>query len=311
MMYKIAVAGAGAMGGRIGVALHQANYNVTLIDDWESHVQCINKNGMKIQTETDTYTVTIPAILSKDISDTYDLIILLTKSMQSESMLTHLKNSGAIHKDTAILSMMNGLGHEERLSKIVPLHQIYLAVTMWSAGLKGPGHLLLEGTGSINFQCANGVNNSISTTISKILNDANLNATISKNVFEAIWTKVTVNCVLNPLCTILNQRIGELGAYSQINEMVLLVIEEIVTVAHAKKIDIEAERLLNIITAMYPESAQGLHYPSMYQDLNNGRLTEIDYLNGQIAKYGQALDIVTPINQMLTHQIHQLERNKS
>lgn len=311
MMYKIAVAGAGAMGGRIGVALHQANYNVTLIDDWEPHVQCINKNGMKIQNETDTYTVKIPAILSKDISDTYDLIILLTKSMQSESMLTHLKNSGAIHEDTAILSMMNGLGHEERLSKIVPLHQIYLAVTMWSAGLKGPGHLLLEGTGSINFQCANGVNNSISTTISKILNDANLNATISKNVFEAIWTKVTVNCVLNPLCTILNQRIGELGAYSQINEMVLLIIEEIVTVAHAKKIDIKAETLLNIITGMYPESAQGLHYPSMYQDLNNGRLTEIDYLNGQIAKYGQALDIATPINQMLTHQIHQLERNKS
>ena len=62
---------------------------------------------------------------------------------------------------------------------------------------------------------------------------------------------------------------------------------------------------------MYPQSAQGLHYPSMYQDLNNCRLTEIDYLNGQIAKYGQALDIATPINQMLTHQIHQLERNKS
>ena len=66
-MYKIAV-GAGAMGGRIGVALHQAGYNVTLIDDWEAHVQNINNHGMKIQTETDTYTVSIPAILSKNVS---------------------------------------------------------------------------------------------------------------------------------------------------------------------------------------------------------------------------------------------------
>lgn len=310
-MYRIAVAGAGAMGGRIGVALHQAGHNVTLIDDWELHVQNINKNGMKIQTETDLYSVEIPAILSKDVTDTYDLIILLTKSMQSESMLKHLKNGGAIHEDTAILSMMNGLGHEERLSKIVPLHQIYLAVTMWSAGLKGPGHLLLEGTGSINFQCANGVNNKISETISQVLNDANLNAIISENVFEAIWTKVTVNCVLNPLCTILNQRIGEFGAYAQINNMVSLVINEIVEVAHAKNIQIEADTLLNIITAMYPNSAQGLHFPSMYQDLNNGRPTEIDYLNGQIVKYGQELDIATPINQMLTYQIHQLESNFS
>ncbi|RXS02298.1 2-dehydropantoate 2-reductase [Staphylococcus saprophyticus] len=309
-MYKILVAGAGAMGGRIGVALHQAGHNVTLIDDWEVHVQNINNDGMKIQTETDTYTVSIPAILSKDVADTYDLIILLTKSMQSESMLTQLKNGGAIHENTAILSMMNGLGHEERLSKIVPLHQIYLAVTMWSAGLKGPGHLLLEGTGSINFQCANGVNNEISETIAHILNTANLNATISNNVFEAIWTKVTVNCVLNPLCTILNQRIGEFGAYSKVNEMVSLIINEIVTVAHAKNIEIEADTLLNTITAMYPDSEQGLHYPSMYQDLNNGRPTEIDFLNGQIARYGQKFDVPTPINQMLTHQIHQLERNQ-
>jgi hypothetical protein len=42
---------------------------------------------------------------------------------------------------------------------------------------------------------------------------------------------------------------------------------------------------------MYPASEQGLHYPSMYQDLNNGRPTEIDFLNGQIAKYGQEFDV--------------------
>ncbi|AWI43339.1 hypothetical protein BJG88_00320 [Staphylococcus nepalensis] len=58
---------------------------------------------------------------------------------------------------------------------------------------------------------------------------------------------------------------------------------------------------------MYPDTAQGLHYPSMYQDLKNGRQTEIDYLNGQIAEYGEELGIETPVDKMLTHQIHQLE----
>ncbi|PWZ94276.1 2-dehydropantoate 2-reductase, partial [Staphylococcus pseudintermedius] len=47
--------------------------------------------------------------------------------------------------------------------------------------------------------------------------------------------------------------------------------------------------------------------PSMHQDLYNGRYTEIDYLNGQIAKYGRELGIATPNNEMLTHLIHELE----
>lgn len=83
-MYKIAIAGAGAMGGRIGVSLKQAGYDVTLIDDRQEHVNCINENGMEVQTETDTYTVNIPAVLTKDVSGQFDLIIILTKAMQSE-----------------------------------------------------------------------------------------------------------------------------------------------------------------------------------------------------------------------------------
>ena len=222
-MYKIAIAGAGAMGGRIGTSLKKAGYDVTLIDDWAEHVQRINSRGMEIKTENETYTVEIPAVLSKDVSETYDLIIILTKAMQSEAMLTRLKEAGAIHEQTAILSMMNGLGHDERLSKFVPMSQIYLAVTMWTAGLRGPGQLLLEGEGAIEFYRASGDSDEQTEIIFKALDEA------------------------------------------------------------------------------------GLHYPSMHQDYKNGRLTEIDYLNGQIAKYGEALQIPTPVNTMLTHQIHQLE----
>ncbi|KAA9271241.1 2-dehydropantoate 2-reductase, partial [Staphylococcus epidermidis] len=65
--------------------------------------------------------------------------------------------------------------------------------------------------------------------------------------------------------------------------------------------------LLNKIEAAYPKETQRLHYPSMHQDLKNGRLTEIDYLNGQIAAYGKELNVPTPLNSMITHLIHQLE----
>ncbi|MCQ9933838.1 2-dehydropantoate 2-reductase, partial [Staphylococcus aureus] len=277
-MYKIAIAGAGAMGGRIGISIKEAGYDVTLIDNWEEHVNQINQDGMNIKTETDNYSINIPAILTKDVSAEFDLIIILTKAMQSEEMLQRLQEAGCIHSGTAILSMMNGLGHEERLSQIVPLSQIYLGVTMWTAGLRGPGQLLLEGEGSIYLQRADGEVDEQANTILQIFNDSGLNAQISSNVFESIWSKATLNSVLNPLCTILNKTIYEFGNYAQSDEMIMPIIDEIVAVAKAKDIHLDRNELFKKVVSAYPKEAQGLHYPSMHQDYSNGRLTEIDYL---------------------------------
>ena len=89
--------------------------------------------------------------------------------------------------------------------------------------------------------------------------------------------------------------------------MIQPLIEEIVAVANARNVDIKTDDMVHKIEGAYPESTQGLHYPSMHQDLHKGRLTEIDFLNGQIAKYGKDLNISTPLNTMLTHQVHELE----
>lgn len=306
-MKKIAIAGAGAMGGRIGSQIKEAGYDVKLIDMWEEHVNTINEKGLGIQTETDTYTLEIPAVLPHQVNETFDLVIILTKSMQAKQMLRTLYDNKAINEDTALLSMMNGLGHGDRLSAIVPKTQIFLAVTMWTAGLRGPGQLLLEGQGSIEFQRADGQADERTERINQVFNDAKLNAKISDNVFKSIWSKATLNSVLNPLCTILDKTINEFSQYEKARDIVEPLIGEIVAVAEARGVSLSAAALLDKIEAAYPNEAQGLHYPSMHQDLYNGRYTEIDYLNGQIAKYGRELGIATPNNEMLTHLIHELE----
>ncbi|ELJ9222333.1 2-dehydropantoate 2-reductase [Staphylococcus pseudintermedius] len=306
-MKKIAIAGAGAMGGRIGSQIKEAGYDVKLIDMWEEHVNTINEKGLEIQTETDTYTLEIPAVLPHQVNETFDLVIILTKSMQAKQMLRTLYDNKAINEDTALLSMMNGLGHGDRLSAIFPKTQIFLAVTMWTAGLRGPGQLLLEGQGSIEFQRADGQADERTERINQVFNDAKLNAKISDNVFKSIWSKATLNSVLNPLCTILDKTINEFSQYEKARDIVEPLIGEIVAVAEARGVSLSAAALLDKIEAAYPNEAQGLHYPSMHQDLYNGRYTEIDYLNGQIAKYGRELGIATPNNEMLTHLIHELE----
>ncbi|HLR18914.1 MAG TPA: 2-dehydropantoate 2-reductase [Staphylococcus sp.] len=307
-MVKVAIAGAGAMGGRIGTQIAEAGYDVTLIDYWKEHITNIKKYGINIQTENDTYNVKINAKLPEKVDEQYDLIIILTKAMESDAMVETLNEANAIKENTAVLTMMNGLGHEERFAKIIPKSQIFLAVTMWTAGLRGPGELLLEGTGTIEMQRADGREDYRTEVINTIFNNAKLNSTISENVFESIWSKATLNSVLNPLCTILDQTINQFSLYHQSRQMVTPIVEEIVTVAKAHGIVLNAERLIQKIEAAYPVESQGLHYPSMHQDLYKGRLTEIDYLNGQIVEYGKSYGIPTPNNEMLTHMIHQLEQ---
>ncbi|PWG67477.1 2-dehydropantoate 2-reductase, partial [Enterobacter mori] len=82
---------------------------------------------------TSTYQYDIKARYPEQVTDTYDLIIVLTKAMDSETMIKKLNIAHAIKEDTAILTMMNGLGHDERFANIVPKSQIFLAVTMWTA----------------------------------------------------------------------------------------------------------------------------------------------------------------------------------
>ncbi|SUK04743.1 2-dehydropantoate 2-reductase [Staphylococcus agnetis] len=306
-MKQIAIAGAGAMGGRIGSQLKKAGFDVTLIDFWDEHIKAINEHGLEIQTETDTHYMKIDACKPEHTEKAYDLIVILTKAMQSETMVQTLLDRGAIHENTAILTMMNGLGHDERFEKIVPKSQIFLAVTMWTAGLRGPGQILLEGTGRIDLQRADGEADARTQVIADMFNQANLNAYVSDNVLQTVWTKATLNSVLNPLCTILNKTIFEFGEYPEARQQIEPIIEEIVAVAKAKGIVLNKETLVQKIEGAYPKETQGLHYPSMHQDLYHGRLTEVDYLNGQISKYGHELGIPTPSNDMLTHLIHQLE----
>lgn len=306
-MKTIAIAGAGAMGGRIGTQIQEAGYDVTLLDYWKEHVEKINRDGIEIQTETDTYHLDIKAKFPEEVNEQYDLIIILTKAMKSKEMIEVLNQRGAIKSDTAILTMMNGLGHDETFAPVVPKSQIFLAVTMWTAGMRGPGQLLLEGDGTIELQRVDGVADERTETINQIFNDAKLNSRVSDNVFQSVWSKATLNSVLNPLCTILDKRIGEFAQYEQSREMITPIIEEIVAVAEAKGIELNFDDLVKKVEGSYPDELQGLHYPSMHQDLHSGRYTEIDYLNGKIAQYGKEVGVATPTNALLTHMIHQLE----
>lgn len=293
------------MGSRFGFMLFKSGNDVAFIDNWQEHIDKINQEGLLVEEEGRKNHYRIPAYRPEQVTGTFDLIILFTKAMQLDDMLTQIDS--LLTKDTMILCLANGLGNIETIQKHSSKSQIYVGVTLWSSELEGPGHIRATGSGSLEFQSITDAPAEMTNNLQKILNAAGLNAEKSENVLHSIWKKAAFNCVLNTYCAIFDCTVGEFGSSDQAMILAHRVVDEFVTVAKAKKIDLTADEVLTTVEHVFDPTQSGNHYPSMHQDLAKNRKTEIDYLNGAIVSFGQKLGLKTPYNDLLTHMIHEIE----
>lgn len=305
---KIAIAGAGAMGSRFGLMLHQGGNDVLLIDGWMEHVQQIKAHGLKANFNGEEIVATLPIVHQKEIDqeDKVDLIILFTKAMQLEKMLQDIQ--GLIKKETEVLCLLNGIGHEDIIEKFVPKDQIYIGNTMWTAGLEGPGQVKLFGDGSVELQNLGAGKEAAAKELAKQLAESGLNAHFSENIHYSIYRKACVNGTMNGLCTILDVNMAELGKTATAHKMVEKIVKEFAKVAAAENISLDCAEVIAHCETCFDPGTIGLHYPSMHQDLiKNHRLTEIDYINGAISRKGRKYGIETPYCDFLTELIHAKE----
>jgi 2-dehydropantoate 2-reductase len=302
---KILVAGAGAMGARFGYMLKNAGNDVTFADKWTAHVEKINTAGLSVKTDAGTELVHIPAFFPQDITGTFDIVLVFTKTLQLKAMMEDLKH--ILTPETKIVCLLNGLGNIEVLEQFVAKTNIFVGTTIWSAELHGPASVELTGSGSIEIQQVEQTTTTATETIINCLNGAKLNAHPSNNVLQTIWHKVGFNCVLNTYCALLDCNVGQFGSYDNVTYLIDAVLNEVTAVGLAENIAIEKDAIRNNILKQFDPQASGDHYPSMHQDLYNHRFTEIDYLNGMIATLGKKHQIETPVCALLTQMIHAKE----
>lgn len=299
----IYIAGSGAMGCRFGYQLHEAGNEVILLDNWEAHIEAIKENGLKITGDKED-TVKLPIMRPTEATKKAELIILFTKAMQLPNMLQDIEQ--IIDENTKVLCLLNGLGHNEVLEKYMPIKNILLGVTVWTAGLERPGVAKLSGTGSVNIQSLDKSGVEEAKHIVDVMNEANLNVEYDEDVFPSIWRKACVNGTMNSTCALLDATIGEFFASETAEDIVLNIIHEFVKVGEATGVQLDEKQITDYVFATSKAAAH--HYPSMHQDLvQNHRLTEIDFINGYVARKGKELGIDTPYCQMITELIHAKE----
>ena len=303
---KILFAGAGALGSRFGYMLFKNGEDVTFVDLWKEHVENITNNGLRViidDKELGYYN--IPTYYPYDVEGEYDVIFVATKSMQLRNMLAKVKH--LMHENTKIICILNGLGHVDTLKEFVKEENILIGVTVWTSGLGGPGVLKAYGSGKTEIKQVKEENLEATKALIDRLNKAGLNMKYSDNTFQSIWHKAGLNCVLNTYCTLIDCNIGEYGSYEQNLELTRAVLNEVTEVGRAEGVDVLQEVIEKNIENCFDPNTAGLHYPSLYQDMKNGRLKEIDYLNGAISKLGKKHNILTPVCDAVTLMIHAKE----
>ncbi|ANH74019.1 2-dehydropantoate 2-reductase family protein [Ralstonia insidiosa] len=293
---KIAILGAGAMGSLFGGLLAETGEQVTLLDINDAHLSAITAHGLRLETDTgDRHVRNLQALRPSQITQVPDLLIVFTKSMHTRAALASVRQ--LIGPSTYVLTLQNGLGNVEALASAVPQERILVGVTTWPADLAGPGHVRSHGAGVIRMMTADGVDRPMLERVVSVLSGAGLRCQADANVWGAVWEKVAFNAALNPLCTVLNRPVDALGAVEDGPALALTIVEEVLAVARASGISVDAIKVSDNVR--HAIVAHRGHKPSMLQDVLAGRPTEIESINGAVVVAAQRHGVRVPHTETL------------
>lgn len=300
---KITIVGAGAMGSLFGALLAQCGQDVLLVDKRCDHVQAINENGLIINHPDSSETVVrVKASTDTAHAGHTDLLLLFVKSYDTEQALQACLHM--VGADTVVLTLQNGLGNIEKISRIVGTDKVIAGTTSYGCCALGAGHIAVSNVGEVTIGEIGGA---LSTRIQKIVGifkAAGIQIHLSENIESIIWTKLAVNVGINALTAITALRNGQLLAQAETKQLMSSAIHELVQIAQQKNIKLLADP---IELAFKVAQATSSNKSSMRQDIERGTRTEIDSINGAIVAEGMNLGIATPVNHVLTLLIKTLE----
>ena len=301
---KIAIIGAGAMGSLFGGLLCKSGNEVWFIDVWQEHVNAIRERGLKMCGEGGDFIVTPRATTQAREAGRVDLIVLFVKGFHTESAMQNVLD--LIDEKTLVLTLQNGLGNVEIIKNFILREQILFGMTTLTSDLMGPGEIFMSfaGEGETSIQPA-GERWDEANAVAEVFNKAALHTVVAENVKQHIWEKLVVNCNYNTYCALLGLSVGQLVNCPASRSLLETTTLEISAVASAAGFDLPYERAWKHLMEVGEEARA--HYPSMVMDIRNQRQTEIDFLNGAVAREGKRYGVPTPVNETAVSLIKILE----
>jgi 2-dehydropantoate 2-reductase len=290
---RIAVVGAGAVGGYFGGMLARAGAPVVFVGR-PSFVEAVKKNGLLLDTLQFNEAVRVETSSDLSAARGAELVLFCVKTMDTAATareLVPLRSSGAI-----VVSMQNGVDNAEQIRAASGIEALPAAVYV-AASVPEPGRVKHIGRGDLII----GPRTAQTERVAAVFAGAGVPCPISDNIAGELWTKLLMNCAANAISAISRVTYGQIAASADARKLVEAVVREVCAVASAA--GIRMERLGD------PQSALGAALKlaeqmnkatsSTAQDLLRGKRTEIDSLNGYIARRGAELGVPVQVNHAL------------
>lgn len=186
---KIAILGAGALGCAIGATLTEGGHETWLLDRSPVHVETMRRDGLRVDDDSGSRRVAVRAATQASEVGVADLVVVLVKSFHTDAAMRGAL--ALIGPETLVLSLQNGLGHEDALADIVGRERVLAGKTYVGGVLRGPGHIQSGVTGKATYIGElNGEITSRVQAIADAFNTAGLMTTASDNIMGTMWDKV-------------------------------------------------------------------------------------------------------------------------
>lgn len=303
--------GSGAAGSVFACYLKKGGADLWLVDRYQAHMDKVAAEGMTFVTPEGEQLLTgfSTAYTAENIG-VMDIVILMVKATQTDSIMPSLKN--CIGDETVVVSLQNGLGNEEVLQKYVPADRILYGFGTIGTELPEPAKCVSKPESGIIMRFGAAQKSALSDKIGKYLEDCfkagGCEASFESDIRPFVWKKAISNSGYNTLSALLRLKVGPILDCETGCELIKKVWAEGCKVAQA----VTGVDLWSEMEEELPRLAAGFatYYPSMAQDVVlHQRQTEVELLNGAIAKYGKQLGVETPVNEAMTLMIKTIQQN--
>jgi len=290
---RVALVGAGAVGGYFGGMLARAGAPVVMIGR-PPFVEAVQRSGLVL--DTTQFRETVHPEASNEIAAAAGagVVLFCVKTTDTASAAKTL--APHLSSDSIVVSLQNGVNNTEDIRSAAGIEALP-AVVYVAAAQPTPGHVKHLGRGDLVV----GPKSAKTEKVAKLFERANVPCRISENIEGELWTKLVWNCALNAISGLGRATYGEIVASAEARRVVESTVQEVLAVARAKGIQLpglEDPKAALAGSFKIAEQMSGTR-SSTAQDMARGKRTEIDSLNGYIARVGAELGVATPLNHAL------------
>lgn len=319
-----AIYGAGSLGTILGAYMTAKGEDIDLINRNKAHVEALRENGATI-TGTVSFNQKVKVLFPEEMEGLYDIIFLMTKQQANAEVVTRLKDFLA--PDGVIVTLQNGLP-EPGIAEIVGEERVLGCTVAWGATMTSPGvSELTSSPDSLTFSLG-AVTEKKVPHIDEVKRLLELMGPVEvdPNFIGTRWSKLLINASFSGMSAVLGCTFGEAAADRRSRKVVQQLIKECIDVCAAGGIRIEPVQGKDIVKLLdyhgpVKKAISNFIIPiairkharlkaSMLQDIEKGKKTEVDAINGAVCAFGRKVGCPTPANDTVTDIIHRIEKGE-